>query len=475
MSIAGRAKLWQGRLSATQLSFDWFAALHDLLSYQGHGLGAPSSPQVLGRIALKHDSDLRQALDDGLDLPAAVREEISAAIGLLSDHTRQLESLTELWGWIELLDSKFPGLNVSFSATGSLSTVRARERLLEAGTLSSSLELGWVGPKAMSGARGTQVTSRLTNLTRVDCEGTAIVDYHSLHLAGVAADIASIQVAVVPLVHDAAELSWEFSGDRYRVRVSDEAVTTLIDRVLKALDEIGNRAHVIVLPELVVCPRITESITAWLFGRPLGSLPNAVFCGTALIERSDGTVRNEGCIAVSEANVSLPQYKLNPYTLKADHRAHVTLPGADAMSDYVEQIDTTPHQITVIDVAGLGRLVMLICEDLSRMRPWRELLIGFGPNFCAVPIMNGDGWDWVHNAGIDIANETGTTLIVANSGTLLPARSEDKGLFVGCFSPLKRLGGRHVWTEVARSADRQDPSWLLMAGPKWPLRHGIDV
>lgn len=283
---------------------------------------------------------------------------------------------------------------------------------------------------------------------------------------------------MLPIVHDPAELLWEFNERSYVVSPSPDRIEAIAERTITALDSILGKAQIVVMPELVSHREIEARVQKWLSEQAADTRPVALFCGSALIKADARRPRNEATLMWDSGSNFVRQHKMNAYTFDPSHRSDVHIAGADANLSYVEGIDIAPYRVEVVDLVGVGRLAVMICEDLDRQDPWRTILKALGPNLCVVPVMNGSDWGWAKKDAETVANETGTSLIVVNSGTLLPAGCSDSAMFARCFGP-KLLNGEY-WTMtcVDQDAAAEGPQWLLFQGPasqNWPLRHGIDV
>jgi hypothetical protein len=82
----------------------------------------------------------------------------------------------------------------------------------------------------------------------------------------------------------------------------------------------------------------------------------------------------------------------------------------------------------VLDDSTFGRLAVLICEDMKRVEPARLPVARLGAKLVLALVMDGDlapashpqRWEWT--AAMQLADEPGSTVLVANSTVLTEKR-----------------------------------------------------
>ena len=485
-AIRNHTLLWLGRCANDNCIFDWFAAFFDICSFHsaagdliGAELALARSRAILWQ---QHGEQLEAALDQDLestppDLAASMRgvmQDIASGIG---DVTR--DEIMGALAWVSFIDSMFIGLGSKLLADSEERVMLARLRLAEHERLTSALQpWGLVIPKAAAGQQGAALARVCSALTHINLDAHCEISYQRVDEPGGGSLTQGLVFGVIAAVQQETELEWSFferdTQHLYEVRLPARSEALVIDRVLGALDAMAGRAHLVLLPELIASPALSNAIARWLANtRNQGRmLPMLVLAGTQLADDATSRTRNSAEVFSGDGSQCMTQYKLNPYTFKHLHRTGLRLPDAVPTINYVENISGSPHRVSILDITGLGRIVVTICEDTDRWRPWHELLIRAGPDICLAPIMNGrarvpgtdgpDSWAWIKESSIRIANEAGSAVLAANSGALLGAGPRLLGDYANAAFPL--LGGNIQRVNLMDSGDSDhdgEPDWWL--------------
>lgn len=413
--------------------FYWFSLFCRICEFRGEGLSAFDYTKDCltdGRVRKFEEqisAHIEKSDEDDFSMPAQIFSELKRTLDSFCDATRISEtSFLELAAWTKLIDRMFRGLGGRTPSDPNHRVHKARLRLLRNGSLFSSKDC-LIVPKASTGEYGNSVNRHFLSLSYIPLDSSCEVRVQACEDIGLASLDADdpINIAIVAVVQNANELDWKFDeSGTYEVSLPDRSTEKVISRTLRCLDEISGEAHLVVMPELVSNSRLNDAICAWLMkNRENGALfPIAVVAGSLLkYETGEERPRNTATLLDGEGTLQIEQHKLNKYTLKAAHHSTLNLSDADIDRDYVENIDTSPVAATLCDFPGLGRIAIVICEDLARTQPWRRILIAAGPELTLSPIMNGASeadWRWATNSAEEISNESGSTVIVANSGTM---------------------------------------------------------
>ncbi|MDX6440061.1 MAG: hypothetical protein QOF45_2644 [Gaiellaceae bacterium] len=240
-----------------------------------------------------------------------------------------------------------------------------------------------------------------------------------------------LEVVCVPAVSDAEEFDWsihEHSGVRfYRIALRDEAITKeWISRILAELDVVG--ATIAVFPELVLseallklwkevlleCPPPGESRLKWLL------------VGTGNTEIGPRPVNR--CVLLDRVTceIVLTQDKVFPFPLTADQLVEWKLQDLLGTELADEDIESGKH-VTVVE-SRLGRLVVLICEDLARIVDLAPRLRTHGISHVFSPIFSKETkpHHWEHVKAKEYATEMGAAVVVSNS-LVIASRMDDSG------------------------------------------------
>jgi predicted amidohydrolase len=386
--------------------------------------------------------------------------------------------LRSILAWVMVIDGLFTGLGVDLRGDGSAERVmRARWQLAENGSLSTaSHPWGLVLPKAATSEYGYGISRVCSALTHVDANVDYEASYKFIEEPGGAAAIGRLRVGIVAAVQSSAELDWVFVDspprNTYETKLATAAEQQVIRRVLASLKALSDRAHIVLLPELISSETLVTAVATWLEQtRNRGRrLPIAVLTGSHMDHADPQRPRNIASVLAGDGTLVGRQYKLNPYKLTSVHRAGLTIPGATAGTDYVENISGSPRVTSIFDITGLGRCVVTICEDAARWEPWRRLLTRAGPNLCLAPIMNGQGpeaWAWAIRESIGLANESGTVVLVANSGAMLKPLGRSSADYAAAAFPRvpARSGGWTVLDEGDEDGDGHTDWWLYEEPP----------
>lgn len=299
-ALRAHAQLWVARCTDEISVFDWFAALFEICSFQGAAADVVNSPRLeklRAQLWRDHGEQLCADLDEDLlttsPLISASMRAVVRGIGEGAGDVTNAEILGVL-SWVVFLDSMFFGLGSKILADSSERVTMARCRLAEKQRLTTELlPWGLVIPKAASGEYGQGIGRICNSLTHVSLEAHCEIAYRKIDEPGGASLGDSLIFAVIAGVQDEQELEWRFiEGEpvhRYEVRLSAQSEARVVARVIRALEELADRAHLVMLPELTGSPALTASISEWLVGtRNTGrKWPILVLTGTQLV--SDGS------------------------------------------------------------------------------------------------------------------------------------------------------------------------------------------
>lgn len=471
IEIAARARRIIRDVEGSSCIFDWFAALHSILIFRDlcgeHLANGREIASRRSKFRVEHEETLLAALEgDFPSAPVSVLDALRALLETLANEADtnaiQPDSVLDLLGAITSIDVLFAGLGTrSLSSGGSPLLSDCRARLAEAQNLASTpATWGLVVPSAPGWDVAESLPKYLSSLCHIPMLDEAGVRYQQVRSAMPLrpAPGSPLKVGFVALVQSHQELSWAFGQDKlgapvYSVTPDSARMGVLEMRLMGSLEQLANHADLIVLPELVANEAIFGMATDWLRRRVQANqpAPSAILVGTWWRAPADNEpARNEALLVVAAQETEIRQYKLNPYTLVHGHHAPLSLPGADPRVDYAEDIGCRPPLVELVDIPGLGRLAILICEDLGKDYPWLAVLRHAGPKLVLCPVMNGskdEQWNWIVRDGINRANSLGATVIVVNSGTMIPVPGRTVEHFARGYLP-KRASSVHRFSAV---------------------------
>jgi len=231
-----------------------------------------------------------------------------------------------------------------------------------------------------------------------------------------------LRIAFIPLAERRDDLNFDASMVRSTfyldVKPADEQM--MADRAAAAIEAACRLdAHICMLPELCVSPMIAERIQKILTTCGVASELRLVVAGSGLHPADGATGNHNECHVFDRAGrVRWRQPKINAYAMAHERIVDFGLTPAGAGS-HLEHI-RPGGTLHIQESAGLGRMMVLICEDLMQADPGRHAREAFPPDWVFSPILDGsiEPGRWVHQKGFEIAAESHCRVVVANSLTL---------------------------------------------------------
>lgn len=242
----------------------------------------------------------------------------------------------------------------------------------------------------------------------------AISDFHRLHRER------GVIVGCVPFLEDLDELEWELdaAGEVGLFRsgvIADDKIRRRIVSVLNLLDESG--AMIGVIPELC----LSDQVLSW-WREAIADNPGPrdgklrwIFVGTGPIGTEEPPTNTGLLLDRLTGETLMRQDKLFPFHLKSAQIEAWGLEDRVGTADALEDI-TRGRAVTVAESA-LGRLCVLICEDLARTIELGPPLRDHGLSLAICPVFSKpiQPHHWEHNKAKDYADQVGTQVVVANS------------------------------------------------------------
>ena len=235
-----------------------------------------------------------------------------------------------------------------------------------------------------------------------------------------------LRIALAPVAETESDVRFWVEGDRYSIEptVPFSRLETLIHGALAA------DAHLLLLPEMTVdashLPRFSETLRA--LRREVAHadperMPSLRLALTGVIEAprlAGGPHRNYIAAFGANGNILFTQEKLSHWSLDARAQSRFGLDGKGYPVPLQE--NTAPGEnILVAEFDGVGRLMALICADMSHNMPGDWIADHIGLDWLYAPIMDGSTcWrqgraPWIVNRALRSCARAGTTVMVANS------------------------------------------------------------
>lgn len=215
----------------------------------------------------------------------------------------------------------------------------------------------------------------------------------------------------------------------YSIYPNPERRSTLreaVDGGIKRLAEAG--AHFIILPESVVDEEILACIRDCIRGLKSGLNP-IVFAGTRLVDNTRGRKASRCTAFMYRGEFSWHQDKLHPYDIDATRIAEWNLgqgiaTGTDTKCH--EDVFAERPRVCVRDTPA-GRVVILICQDLTEGGDLYQLIEHLGPTHVIVPILDSTAGAFWQRAGAALQSAFVGTTFVSNSHFIHALQSAKSG------------------------------------------------
>jgi len=196
--------------------------------------------------------------------------------------------------------------------------------------------------------------------------------------------------------------------------VNSESLRNRISSVIRKLDDSG--AAIGVIPEGALTDELLkywkqEVVRTAAYGGQLRWL----LVGTGPLGADYPPPNRAVLIDRQSGKEILSQDKLSAFVLSAEQAIGWNLPGEPINRPAFEHI-TRGSAITILDTS-LGRLAIVICEDLSQTTDWKRELVECGVSHLFAPIFSDPirKHRWVRRDVENLLSDTGAWLIVANS------------------------------------------------------------
>jgi predicted amidohydrolase len=202
-------------------------------------------------------------------------------------------------------------------------------------------------------------------------------------------------VAFAPLIDDLADLVFtpiDDAGGRRAFRVSLVDEHEVIERARRCITEASSQGvDLLVLPELCLSPAAQQALARHIEQATNRAFyPVVVVAGSAHTpcETAHGCFHNRALVFDNTGTEVLRHNKLFPYVISVTEQGRYGL--ADALGELPreEDIVATPRHLEILE-SPLGRLAVLICEDLSRDQIFGPLADKLELDWIIVPVMDG--------------------------------------------------------------------------------------
>ncbi|WP_427975912.1 hypothetical protein [Acidocella sp.] len=236
----------------------------------------------------------------------------------------------------------------------------------------------------------------------------------------------AFRLALAPVVETDADARLWVQGDRYAIELA--VPLTRLEAILRKT--FVNRAHMLLLPEMTVdadlLPDFIKKFKALRREFALaddGEVPRLSLMLIGVIEApkvSGGMHRNYVAAISASGKILFTQDKLSHWNLDAVAQSRFGIDGQHYPIPLYE--NTSPGinvQITEFD--GFGRLMALICADMSHNMPGDWISDNIGLDWLYAPVMDGSTcgrqgcFPWIVQRALRVCDRAGTIVMVTNS------------------------------------------------------------
>ncbi|MBO4258375.1 hypothetical protein [Streptomyces griseorubiginosus] len=228
-----------------------------------------------------------------------------------------------------------------------------------------------------------------------------------------------ISVGAVPMLEKYTEL--EFAQEkkngamRYRITPSTARLQDRVGQVIRNLGE--SEAVIGVLPESTLSEPLLERWDDLRGELPEDSALQWILLGTGPVGDSDPKPNRAVLVDCLTGRAVLQQDKMAGFTLTADLAAQWRLPLTTHNGLAVEDITRGLH-VTVLE-SSLGRIAVLICEDIKQSVGWAAKLQALGVSHIFVPLfaapITREWAAWERQAAQHCVEEFGAWVVLVNS------------------------------------------------------------
>ena len=236
----------------------------------------------------------------------------------------------------------------------------------------------------------------------------------------------SDQVGLAPIAEDREDLKFEVSnrGDRPYLDTLPRAAplgARMVEAVTHLLDD---GAGLVVLPELVAPVAAAEDLSVALRGRSAKGHQALILAGTGPSKDHDPVVAkpyNEAVLMGADGRIFARQRKLHLFNMSINRMRDC---GIAPMKGFASrnhlEYAAAGSEIVICDFHGLGRVLVLICEDLEQPNPSEQLARSLRPDWILTPVLDisQEVGRWTHTRAIDLSRRSGARVVVSCSATL---------------------------------------------------------
>lgn len=195
----------------------------------------------------------------------------------------------------------------------------------------------------------------------------------------------------------------------------------LINAVVTLLDQ---DTKIIVLPELISSSNAVSELVKVLKRRPPSLSSTLIVCGSGLSTEkcsTTGKPYNEAIVLDERGEVLFSQHKVHLFNMNAERMKECLIPFATGCDgrNHLEDV-ASGKRLFVCDFQGIGRVMILICEDLEQAKITGETVFDVRPDWILTPVLDVKQklGRWTHQRAIEIGRRTLSRIVISSSATL---------------------------------------------------------
>lgn len=234
------------------------------------------------------------------------------------------------------------------------------------------------------------------------------------------------RILVAPVLEAEAEVTITVSSGKYFVRPSDlpDRIKDLVDAAFDA------EGSILFMPEMALSKASFECLCFALAkkhgerSRIDSKVPHLAYAIVGVIEESAGLSRNFVAVLSGSGEILAQQDKLSRWDLDPEAQRWLGLGHENEdLADKVEEGIVPAPSVNLVELPGLGRLMVLICADMNIGEPGDFLYVNGGVDWVYAPIMdrtwrlqrNGKQEGWIVERSLRAATATRGNVVVTNS------------------------------------------------------------
>jgi predicted amidohydrolase len=258
-----------------------------------------------------------------------------------------------------------------------------------------------------------------------------------------AGSIGRERVRFIPLAEEKDDLAFETRRQAGRVMLDVQPTVDMASRLLEALN-CGSDVDIAFAPELTFPGEADVALAQGM--AVLGHLaPRIVLAGSGLsVEKWEcGRAWNEARVFGRGGTLLWRQRKIWPFEMQREKALKCGLPDPGKDECLVE--DVAGHStVTVVDIDGFGRCVVLICQDIEARPVVEEIVARYQPDWILTPVLDPGVKvpGWAHQRAVALSKLSQARIMVGSSLTMSCNGSADApeaepaiGLAVGPADP----------------------------------------